>query len=118
MKRKLLWVSATLIMVVAFVFCFTACGGGSGETGTDGTYYLYENSTLDKSQYINLDGTTWSDESGDTGSLEITGTDIILYTESSNGQTAFANGTVKNGVLSTYFAAFGSSSRKQFIFSV
>ncbi len=100
MKRKLLWVSATLIMVVAFVFCFTACGGGSGETGTDGTYYLYENSTLDKSQYINLDGTTWSDESGDTGSLEITGTDIILYTGSSNGQTAFASGTVKNGVLS------------------
>lgn len=98
MKRKLLLAAMTVLMVVACAVGFTACGDNGG-TSVDGTYYLYVNDTLDKTQFITLDDKTWTDDEGETGEYSLSGNSITLYAELLGEQEEFASGTVKDGVL-------------------
>ena len=98
MKRKLLLAAMTVIMVVACAVGFTACGDNGGMS-VDGTYYLYVNDTLDKTQFITLNDKTWTDDEGETGEYSLSGSSITLYAELLGEQEEFASGTVKDGVL-------------------
>ena len=98
MKRKLLLAAMTVLMVVACAVGFAACSDNGG-TSVDGTYYLYVNDTLDKTQFITLDDKTWTDDEGETGEYSLSGSNITLYAELLGEQEEFASGTVKDGVL-------------------
>ena len=98
MKRKLLLAAMTVFMVVACAVGFAACSDNGG-TSVDGTYYLYVNDTLDKTQFITLDDKTWTDDEGETGEYSLSGSNITLYAELLGEQEEFASGTVKDGVL-------------------
>ena len=103
MKRKLLFVLLTVIMVVSCVIGLVACGGNEENDGNissaNGTYYLYENDSYDKSQYIIIDGDSWTDDAGDGGKVNISGESITLYVELSGESEEFASGTIKDGTL-------------------
>ena len=108
MKRKFMLVLLAVVMTVACAFGLAACEFGPGSTGgtdngsgssVNGTYYLYEGGTLDKSQYITLDGSSWTDDAGDSGTIEISGSNITLYVDLFGEEEEFAGGTVKDGVL-------------------
>ena len=114
MKRKLLFVLLTVIMVVSCAIGLAACAGddedgGSGNGGNasaNGTYYLYENDRYDKSQYITLDSGNWSDDDGASGTYTVTGSTIVFYAEVSGSNEELYSGTVSDGVLSiTVFGA-------------
>ena len=89
MKRKLLFVLLTVIMVVSCAIGLAACAGddedgGNGNGGNasaNGTYYLYENDRYDKSQYITLDSGNWSDDDGASGTYTVNGSAIVFYAE-------------------------------------
>lgn len=96
MKRKLFILFFALIAAICCLFGLVACGSAS----VNGTYYLYENGNLDKSSYIKLDGSKWSDDDNETGTCTISGDSITLYVEFFGEKEEFAAGTVKDGVLS------------------
>ena len=98
MKRKLLLVVVTVLLVIACAVGFAACGDNGG-TSVKGTYYLYMYDTLDKTQFITLDDKTWTDDEGETGEYSLSGNSITLYAELLDEKEEFASGTVKDGVL-------------------
>ena len=114
MKRKLLFVLLTVIMVVSCAIGLAACAGddedgGSGNDGNasaNGTYYLYENDRYDKSQYITLDSGNWSDDDGASGTYTVNGSAIVFYAEVSGSNEELYSGTVSDGVLT--IAVFGA----------
>ena len=114
MKRKLLFVLLTVIMVVSCAIGLAACAGddedgGSGNGGNasaNGTYYLYENDRYDKSQYITLDSGNWSDDDGASGTYTVNGSAIVFYAEVLGSNEELYSGTVSDGVLTiTVFGA-------------
>ena len=98
MKRNLLLVVVTVLLVIACAVGFAACGDNGG-TSVKGTYYLYMYDTLDKTQFITLDDKTWTDDEGETGEYSLSGNSITLYAELLDEKEEFASGTVKDGVL-------------------
>lgn len=96
MKKRIIISLLTLVCIICCVFGLSACGGGSS---VKGTYYLYENGQYVKSNYITLDSDKWTDDDGESGDYAISGENITLYVEFFGEKEEFANGTVKNGVL-------------------
>lgn len=96
---------ALLIIVVAIVGCLalTACDMFGG-ADVDGTYYGYDGTEKDTSDYIELKSGKWTDGTLD-GTYELDGEKITL---SSDG-VVFASGTVKDGVLT--MSALGQTLR-------
>lgn len=98
-NRKGFTITKRIVMIVVSVLCFAfgfaACGG----SGANGTYYLYENGSLDRSQSVTIDGSKWTDDDGETGEVKISGETITLYVEFFGEKEEFASGTVKDGVL-------------------
>ncbi len=98
MKRKLLLAMVSVLAVLLCAMGLSACNEG-GRSGADGTYYLYMDGSPDKTQYITLDGGSWTDESGDGGECEVSGDSVVLYAELLGEKEEFATGTVRDGVL-------------------
>lgn len=88
-------IATVVVSMLCFAFGLTACGGSGG----NGTYYLYQNGSLDRSQYVTINGGNWTDDDGETGEVKISGETITLYVEFFGEKEEFASGTVKNGVL-------------------
>ena len=99
MKKKFVIVLFALACCVVCIFGCAACNNRDNDSSIDGTYYLYAGGSLDKSQYITLEGTTWKNDTANSGEAEISGENITLYTEVFEKKEKFANGTVKNGIL-------------------
>ena len=99
MKKKFVIVLFALACCVVCIFGCAACSNRDNDSSIDGTYYLYAGGSLDKSQYITLEGTTWKNDTANSGEAEISGENITLYTEVFEKKEKFANGTVKNGIL-------------------
>ena len=99
MKKKLLIVLLAAVSCFVCVFGLTACSDGNG-SGVNGTYYLYENNQLDKTQFVTLDKGSWTDDENVSGTYTTSGDSITLHVELFGEQEEFASGTVKNGVLS------------------
>ena len=109
MKRKLLFVLLTIIMVVSCAIGLAACGGNDENSGSsvNGTYYLYENETLDKTQYITLNNGKWTDDDDANGTYTLNGSDIVFYAEVMSSKKELYSGTIKDGVLT--LSAFGAN---------
>ncbi len=101
MKSKFLAVILAIISVVCCAVGLTACGGG--KSGNNGTYYLYENGKFDKSKYIILDGSKWSDDDGVNGTYQLNGSTIVFYAEVSGSNEEMYSGTIENGALKISF---------------
>ena len=99
MKKKFVIVLFALACCVVCIFGCAACSNRDNDSSIDGTYYLYAGGSLDKSQYITLEKTTWKNDTANSGEAEISGENITLYTEVFEKKEKFANGTVKNGIL-------------------
>ena len=100
MKSKFLAVILAIISVLCCAVGLTACGGKSGNSGT---YYLYENGKFDKSKYIILDGSKWSDDDGVNGTYQLNGSTIVFYAEVSGSNEEMYSGTIENGALKISF---------------
>ena len=98
MKRKLWIALLSAAMLAACAFGFAACGVLFGAS-RNGTYYLYENNVLDKTEWFELDGSDWSDHSGASGTFEVSGKNITFYAEIFGSQEEMVSGTIENGVL-------------------
>ena len=109
MKRKLLFVLLTIIMVVSCAVGLAACDGNGENSGSsvNGTYYLYENETLDKTQYITLNNGKWTDDDDANGTYTLNGSDIVFYAEVMSSNKELYSGTIKDGVLT--LSAFGAN---------
>ena len=101
MKSKFLALILAIISVVCCAVGLTACGGG--QSGNNGTYYLYENGKFDKSKYIILDGSKWSDDDGVNGTYQLNGSTIVFYAEVSGSNEEMYSGTIENGALKISF---------------
>lgn len=101
MKRKLFFVLLTFIMVVSCAIGLVACGGNNekGGSSVNGTYYLYENEALDKTQYITLNNGNWTDDDDENGTYTLNGSAIIFYAEILGSKEELYSGTIKDGVL-------------------
>jgi len=98
MKRKLLVIFIAIIAVIACAFGITACNKKESD-GNNGTYYLYENSKLDKSQYIKLDGDKWSDDDSTNGTFTLSGENIVFYANVFGSNEEVYSGTLSDGAL-------------------
>ena len=97
MKRKFWITVCAAAMLVLCAFGLAGCGWfGSSR---DGTYYLYENNTLNKEEWFRLSGSDWSDNSGASGTFAVSGTDITFYAEIFGSNEEMVSGTIENGVL-------------------
>lgn len=101
MKRKLLIILLVLATLFCCAFGLAACGdsGNSGSSSVNGTYYLYENNKLDKSQYIKLDGGKWSDDDNVNGTYTLDGTNIVFYAKVFGSNEEMYSGTLSDGKL-------------------
>lgn len=102
MKRKILLAVFSVIFVVVCALGLSACNarsGNGGGSGTNGTYFLYANDKLDKSQYITLNSGKWSDDDGANGTYKLNGTEIVFYAEVFSSNEEMYSGTLSNGVL-------------------
>ena len=93
--RLLLVLSLTIIFAVA-AFALTAC---KSSNNFDGTYYFAQNGNVDRSNYITLKGSVWTDNDGETGKFQINGSQITLYTDFGGEQVELTSGTISDGVL-------------------
>ena len=71
MKKKFVIVLFALACCVVCIFGCAACSNRDNDSSIDGTYYLYAGGSLDKSQYITLEGTTWKNDTANSGEAEI-----------------------------------------------
>ena len=71
-----------------------ACGNSD-----KGTYYKYSNGDYDKKSYITLEGSTWKDDDGATGTYQIKDGKITFYITIYGFKEEFADGTIKDGVM-------------------
>ena len=105
MKRKF-WITICAAAMLALC-AFGLAGCGSSDSSTDGTYYLYENSALNKEEWYSLSGSDWSDHLGASGTFAVSGTNVTFYVEILGSNEELFGGTIENGVLTIDF--FGTT---------
>lgn len=101
MRRKSTILSVTIFFVLALVLlcaCLASCGG-------EKIYYLVENGNYDYEDYIKIDGDTWEDADGVSGTVEKSGDTITLYVNIFGEQEVYLEGTLQKGVLT--YCEFG-----------
>lgn len=115
MKKKIFIVLLAIISIFACAFGLAACDGCDSDSGNNttnsngnnGTYYLYENGKLDKSQYIKIDGDKWSDDDGVNGTIKQSGDNFAFYAVVFGSNEEMYSGTISNGKLTV--KVFGST---------
>ena len=103
MRRKSTILSVTLFFVLALVLlcgCLASCGGGK-------TYYRVKNGTYDYEDYIKIDGDTWEDADGASGTVKKSGDTVTLYVDVFGEQEVYLEGTLQKGVLT--YREFGTT---------
>ena len=103
MRRKSTILSVTLFFVLALVLlcgCLASCGGGK-------TYYRVKNGTYDYEDYIKIDGDTWEDADGASGTVKKSGDIVTLYVDVFGEQEVYLEGTLQKGVLT--YREFGTT---------
>lgn len=93
--KKILALLMAMLLVVTALVTLVACTDGN----VNGTYYLFKNEKIQKDSFITLDGSTWKDENGDSGSYTVSGKAITLYVELLGEKVEYATGSIDNGVL-------------------
>ena len=95
MKRKSTILSVTIFFVLTLVLlcgCLASCGG-------EKIYYRVKNGNYDYEDYIKIDGDTWEDAGGTSGTVEKSGDTITLYVNIFGEQEVYLEGTLQKGVL-------------------
>ncbi len=105
MKCTIKWLKAlsmtllTCLCLLGIIACKDNDGGDSSLSET-GIYYLYENNTYDKSDYIELlSGNEWRDSEEETGTYSISGSTITFYYAFDGEMEELFDGTISDGVM-------------------
>ncbi|MBO4472852.1 MAG: leucine-rich repeat protein [Clostridia bacterium] len=96
MKSYFKTILVLIAVLAALSLVLTACGGSG--SSIKGTYYLFEDGRLVKSDSLTIDGSTWSSD-GASGRIEVSGKDIIFYSEEFGEEMPMYDGTVEDGVI-------------------
>ncbi len=117
MKRRAIKVIIAVFAALACVFAFAACASESDNgnnnvnpddspSSLNGTYYLYKDGSYDESDFIKIDGESWSDKMGMKGFIELDGTSISLKYKSpaiaglpDPAPVTYYDGIIGNGVF-------------------
>lgn len=104
MKRKIFTLLLGLAACLCLAFGLVACGSsGKTKEPVEGTYYLYIDGELDKSESITLEGGKWTVyENGSAiigGDYALKGTAITLRPAGASSTQDLISGTVENGKL-------------------
>lgn len=86
-----------LLLVAVFAMSFVLLAACKG--GVEGTYYLWGDGKLYKTQYYTLKKGEWTNEAGESGEYEVNGTAITLYINFFGSKEEYFSGTVKDGEL-------------------
>ena len=95
MKKFLTLLALSLIVALSMV-SFAACSCGNSDKGT---YYKYSNGNYDKTSFITLEGSSWKDDDGVTGTYQIKDGKITFYVTIYGSKEELADGTIKDGVI-------------------
>ncbi|MCM1259906.1 MAG: leucine-rich repeat protein [Staphylococcus sp.] len=74
----------------------TSC---SRNSKVNGTYYKYENDSLNKASYVVLKNGKWKDDDGVNGTYELKNKNISFYITEDGEKINLMDGTVDNGIL-------------------
>ncbi|MGN0804312.1 MAG: leucine-rich repeat domain-containing protein [Candidatus Coproplasma sp.] len=118
MKKRFLVVLIAIVAVVCLTLGLSACERVIIEGGisTYGTYYLYENGNYDKTNYVVLNKSSWSDSNGKNGTYSIVGmtdeyekpitnqlniqfNEIVLKQTQNNETVEFKRGLLRKGYI-------------------
>lgn len=91
MKKSIFRLGIILLLCALCAGALLACGSAGG------TYYRYRNGSYSESDYITIDGDTWTDNSGASGPVEWDGESIVLYVELFGEKEVVWSGTCKGG---------------------
>lgn len=118
MKKRFLVVLIAIVAAVCLTLGLSACERVIIEGGisTNGTYYLYENGNYDKTDYIVLNKSSWSDSNGINGTYNLVGltdedgkpvtnqfdvqlNEIVLNQTQNSGTVEFKRGVLRKGYI-------------------
>lgn len=94
--KKLL--SLLLVACICITCAVIFAGCGSSESSINGTYYLYDGGT-DRSSWVKLNGSSWSDSDGMSGSFKKTDETINFYITFEGSEELLLSGTLRDGKL-------------------
>lgn len=98
-KKTLLGLLLIVVMLLSTALFVSCKKEENPDTGKGEIYYLYENGELNKSNFIQLKDSKWSDDDNENGTYVVSGTSITIYVEIMGEKEEYAKGTLKDGVL-------------------